>query len=229
MIGRAFLFGGLCAASAAGLAIGWLWPEGMSSSAAAFLDVVRNLGDTGMLIFALAQTVIAMTGLVPAALLGVVAGAIYGLTTGFVLVAASTMIGSLLGFLIARSTLRGFVEPILARHPAFTHGDGFVARDGWRSVCLLRVSPVMPFAVTSYVLGLSSIGVRDYVVGTLASLPSLLAYVFLGTLPDAGLSTSSRFTPLHWALLAAGAAATSLFLVRVGRAYRPASLGVDKN
>ena len=63
-----------------------------------------------------------------------------------------------------------------------------LAQDGWRIVCLLRVSPVMPFAATSYVLGMSAVGIQAYVLGTLASLPALLGYVYIGTLAEAGLS-----------------------------------------
>src|SRR5271166_6000545 len=41
-----------------------------------------------------------------------------------------------------------------------------------RALSLLRLSPVMPFSVTSYMLGLSSIDLRSYTIGTLASLPA---------------------------------------------------------
>ena len=61
-----------------------------------------------------------------------------------------------------------------------------LARDGWKLVCLIRISPVMPFAVTSYALGLSSVRFRAYVLGTLASLPPLLAYVLAGRLAGLG-------------------------------------------
>ena len=38
----------------------------------------------------------------------------------------------------------------------------------------------MPFVATSYLLGLSAISLRDYMLGTLAALPALLGYVSLG-------------------------------------------------
>jgi len=38
----------------------------------------------------------------------------------------------------------------------------------------------MSFAVASYMLGRSSIDLRSYTIGTLASLPTLCGYVFIG-------------------------------------------------
>jgi uncharacterized membrane protein YdjX (TVP38/TMEM64 family) len=63
-----------------------------------------------------------------------------------------------------------------------------IVRDGWKLVRMLRISPIMPFAATSYMVSLSSICLRDYAVGTLASLPALCGYVLIGTLADAGFS-----------------------------------------
>ena len=113
----------------------------------------------------------------------------------------------------------------LARRPRLRELDGMVARDGWRMACLLRVSPVMPFAATSYALGLSSIGLRDYVIGTLAAMPALFGYVLLGTLAGSGMAVWSS-SPLGGWMLAFGAAATLVLTLRVGqlvaRVVRPA-------
>src|SRR5262249_54105705 len=75
------------------------------------------------------------------------------------------------------------------------------------------LSPVMPFSVTSYLLGLSSVRLWQYAVGTLASLPALFGYVFAGSLADAGFSAWVDGTkPLRWVLLAVGAVATLLLI-----------------
>jgi hypothetical protein len=79
----------------------------------------------------------------------------------------------------------------------------------------------MPFSVTSYMLGLSSIDLCSYTIGTLASLPALCGYVFIGTLADTRLS--ARMTsedPLHWILLGIGGAATLMLTVRFGYILR---------
>jgi uncharacterized membrane protein YdjX (TVP38/TMEM64 family) len=82
-------------------------------------------------------------------------------------------------------------------------------------VLLLRLSPAMPFSATSYLCGLSRVRQRDYLLGTLASLPALAGYVVAGSLADASLSATR--SPWHWAVLALGLAASALLTLQVSR------------
>ena len=189
----------------------------------------QSSGPGGWAVFMLAQTAIAMVGLVPASLLGIAAGGVYGVVLGFALAAAGTLVGGWTSFMLARSLLRPWVERMLARRGPSRLGrlDAAVTRDGWRFVCLLRVSPVMPFAITSYALGLTEISGRDYLLGTLASLPALAGYVSLGALAHYGLRTANGTTQLGsfgWTLLAAGVIATGLLIFRSGTLLSRAGL-----
>ena len=66
----------------------------------------------------------------------------------------------------------------------------------------------MPFAATSYSLGLSSLSAGDYLLGTVAALPG---YVRLGRLAHAGLTADAAAAgPLRPTLLAVGMVATLL-------------------
>jgi len=200
-----------------GLGAGRLWADRLTAGTTDLLHGIRGMGEIGLVAFAVAQILVAVSGILPAALLGVAAGAIYGLATGFIIAAASTLAGALLAFLLARSLARDSVARMIARRPRLRDLDRMIARDGWRIVCLLRISPVMPFSATSYALGLSGIGMRDYMLGTLASLPALLGYVFLGTLADASLAAwSAGAGKLHWVMLGVGAIATVLVTLRIG-------------
>jgi uncharacterized membrane protein YdjX (TVP38/TMEM64 family) len=183
---------------------------------------VQGAGPAGWLIFALAQAAVAMAGVIPASLLGVAAGAVYGAWLGFVLAAAGTLLGGWLAFLLARSLLRPWVERVLAARAGgrLAGLDAAVARDGWRFVCLLRISPIMPFALTSYALGLTRIGRRDYLLGSLASLPALAGYVGIGSLARLGVLAAGNRPGtggmLHWLLLGVGILATMLLVLRSG-------------
>ncbi len=182
----------------------------------------RSAGPAGWAAFVAGQMLVAMVGIVPASLLGIAAGAVYGLFGGFVLAAAGTMLGGWLAFLLARSLLRPFVQRLLARRSPesrLARLDAEVARDGWRFVCLLRISPVMPFAVTSYALGLTEIAPADYLAGTLASLPALFGYVAVGALARYSVATAAggpSSGPFSWVLITIGVAATGLLIVRSG-------------
>ena len=211
----------LCALAGAGAAIAR--PAEMATAVNAFLEAVRGSGPFGIGVFLFAQVLVALSGVLPASLLGAAAGAIYGLEAGFAVAAVSTLLGAQFAFVAARSLLRGFAERALSGRPRLRELDQMIAGDGWRLVCLLRMSPVMPFSATSYALGLSSVSAFDYAVGTLAAMPALFGYVLIGTLTENGLSgVSTGASPLRMALLALGLLATAALTLRFGQIVRRA-------
>jgi uncharacterized membrane protein YdjX (TVP38/TMEM64 family) len=201
-----------------GMVAAWISPDRLIDAAEGLMHMVRELGARGAVVFAMLQVLVAVSGILPASLLGVAAGAIYGLLPGFFLAAASTLTGAVLSFFLSRSLFRGTVERLAARRPRLRNLDAQIAQDGWKLVCLLRVSPIMPFSATSLALGLSAVGLRAYAIGTLASLPALCGYVSIGKLADTGLSAwSTGASPIRWALLGVGGLATLIFIVRLGQ------------
>jgi uncharacterized membrane protein YdjX (TVP38/TMEM64 family) len=179
-------------------------------------DDIRGFGVGGFALFVAGEVLLTVIGIVPGALLGLVSGAIYGVALGFVAGAIGILVGAVAAFGLSRSMLRPIIGRVLQGWLAKL--DQVVTGDGWRLVALLRMSPVMPFSITSYVLGFSGISVRDYAVGTLASLPLLLGYVVIGAL--GGMTLQAR-TPegaaIRFGLLAVGAVATVWLTVHVSR------------
>ncbi len=220
---RLVILVGVAVATTTGLVMGVLRPDIAAGILQSVIVTAREAGVIGWVLLALLQLLIATSGVLPASLLGIAAGAAYGLGLGFLLSAIGTLAGALLAFAISRSIFREMIARQIARRPGMARFDSLLERDGWRIVCLLRISPVMPFAATSYALGMSAIGLRAYTVGTLASLPALLGYVFIGTLADAGLDTrTAQADTLRLFMLAAGAGATLLLTFIVARLARSA-------
>jgi uncharacterized membrane protein YdjX (TVP38/TMEM64 family) len=195
----------------------------LAGSAQAALQWAQAAKGIGWVIFAFLQILIVTSGLLPASLAGMAAGAVYGIPLGFGLAAVSTMAGAVLTLALSRSQARAWVERLMIGRPRLQNLDLMLARDGARLVCLLRLSPVMPFAATSYALGLSSVSVRDYILGTTASLPALLGYVVLGRLAGAGLAAGQAGW-VHWAMLAVGGLATIGLTLELGRLILRAGL-----
>ena len=203
-----FAAAGLVAGHSPGLLLAWV-DDGVRT--------VRGLGVAGGLLFAVVQVLVAVSGVLPASLLGVAAGVLYGVPAGFALSGAGTLSGALLAFALSRSVFRPVVTRFMAGRSRLRRFDELIARDGWRFACLLRVSPVMPFALTSYALGLSSIRLRDYLVGTLAAMPALFGYVLLGALAGTGVAAEAPGSPLGGWLLAIGLIATLVLTLRIGQ------------
>ena len=187
------------------------------------IDAARNAGAAGFVAFVVLQLIVAASGILPASVLGIAAGTAYGLPLGFLLAATGTMTGALLSFGISRSLFRKAFVRHLGRRPRLARFDQLLARGGWRIVCLLRISPIMPFAATSYALGLSAVRIEAYALGTIASLPALLGYVYIGALAEAGLSVwTTGASHLQWAVFGFGGLATAVLTLMIGRLGRRA-------
>ena len=69
------------------------------------------------------------------------------------------------------------------RNPRFAAIDRAVGREGLKIVLLTRLSPVFPFNLLNYAFGLTTVSLRDYVLGSLVGmLPGTVMYVYLGSL-----------------------------------------------
>lgn len=208
----------LCAVVGFGLLAGGVSPGRAVALVQSIMGHLRGAGIAGPAAFAALQVLVALSGALPASLLGVAAGAVYGLGLGFALAAFGSLLGAVIAFELSRSLFRPAIVGLVARHASLSGLDASLLRHGWKFVCLLRLSPVMPFSATSYLLGLSSVGFPEYLAGTFASLPALFGYVLLGTLTDAGISSwASGSNPVGWILWGVGGAATLFLTIWVGR------------
>lgn len=166
------------------------------------LYACRSDGMIGMLLLWLATVVVAMIGFVPASIMGAASGLIYGDLTGFILSATAIMAGATMALLVARIGLRDKVKKLAGKYGQLDRFDRAVTREGWKFVGLVRLSPVMPFSVASYILAMTGVTVKDYMIGTIASLPALFLYVMAGS------AGSSAPGPLRIIMLFIGGAAT---------------------
>jgi len=191
-----------------------LLPHNTTATLTAATQKLHALGPLGWFLFVGAETLIALAGILPASLLGIAAGAVYGIGGGFITSAIGILAGAIIAFALSRSFARPLIAGLVGRSQRLTAFDTALTSQSWRMVALLRVSPVMPFSLTSYALGLSGIAARDYVIGTLASLPALLGYVIIGAL---GRGTLGGGGAIHTAILIAGAAATLALTIQLTR------------
>ena len=124
---------------------------------------------------------IAITGLsLPgAALLTLVAGAIFGLLWGTLIVSFASSIGATLAFLASRFVLRDWVR---SRFPAQLGViDEGVKREGGYYLFTLRLIPVVPFFIINLAMGLTAMRPRSfYWVSQLGMLAGTLVYVNAG-------------------------------------------------
>jgi len=115
-----------------------------------------------------------------AALMTLVAGALFGLWRGIVIVSFASTIGATLAFLASRFLFRGLVQARLGdRLRAINEG---VAREGGFYLFTLRLVPLFPFFVINLVMGLTPMRTRTfYWVSQIGMLAGTFVYVNAGT------------------------------------------------
>ncbi|NNM30317.1 MAG: TVP38/TMEM64 family protein, partial [Akkermansiaceae bacterium] len=158
---------------------------------------------------------------VPGLLITMAAGVLFGVLKGTLVVSLASVVGASLAFLIGRHLARDRIARKIEGHPRFEAVDEAVAADGARIVFLLRLSPVFPFNLLNYALGLTRIPFWHYVGASwIGMLPGTVMYVYLGSLAGslAGLAAGGQEkTPAQWVLYGLGLAATVIVTVYVTR------------
>ena len=191
----------------------------------AFSGWVDGLGVWGPVAF-VAGYAVATVAFVPGSLLTLAAGALFGLGKGTVLVLVAATLGASLAFLVSRYLARAAVERRLAGNARFAAIDRAIGTQGRKIVLLLRLSPVFPFNLLNYALGLTRVRFADYLVASIGMLPGTLLYVYYGkVVGDVARLAGGAAVPrdrAYYAVLGLGLAATVVVTTLVTRMARRA-------
>ncbi|HNW18773.1 MAG TPA: TVP38/TMEM64 family protein [Sphingorhabdus lacus] len=141
-------------------------------------------------------TYVTITGLsIPgAAIMTLIAGALFGLVIGIVVVSFASTIGATLAFLGSRYVLRDWVQSKFGeRLKAIDDG---LAKDGAFYLFTLRLIPVFPFFVINLLMGLTRIRTWTFFwVSQLGMLAGTIVYVNAGTQISQVESTAGLLSP----------------------------------
>ena len=142
---------------------------------------VESLGAWGPIAFISIYN-LATVLFLPGSLLTLGGGAIFGLVQGSIYVFVAATLGATFAFLIGRYLARDAIAKKIDGNQKFKAIDEAIAKEGLKIVFLPRLSPVFPFNLLNYALGLTSVSLKDYVLGSLGMLPGTILYVYLGSL-----------------------------------------------
>ncbi len=140
---------------------------------------VDGLGVWGPVVFVLGYAV-ATVAFIPGSLLTLAGGAIFGLAEGTALVFVGASLGATGAFIASRYFVRGAIEKRVSAEPRFAAIDRAVGREGFKIVLLLRLTPIVPFVLLNYALGLTRVKLGHYAGAFIGMLPATLLYVYYG-------------------------------------------------
>ena len=208
------------------LTAGWLlWMFDVRGVVRSLLMKVHNLGPWAPFWFILIYVAGCVT-MFPGIILTLSGGVLFGLVRGTLYVATGATLGATLAFVVSRYLARSFVEEKWGKDPRFRALDQAVAREGWKIVGLIRLSPVFPFTPTNFVFGLTRILLPHFFVVTWISiLPLTTFFVYLGTLMGDLTQVTARPVPpgpMKWVIAGLGVVSTFIVTALVARITRRA-------
>jgi uncharacterized membrane protein YdjX (TVP38/TMEM64 family) len=189
------------------------------------LEWVESLGSIGAIAF-IGIYIIATIAFLPAFILTLGAGVLFGVWFGTVYVFIGATLGAILAFLVGRYLARNWVAKKIAGNDKFSSIDRAVGKEGLKIVVLTRLSPLFPFNLLNYAFGVTGVSIQDYVIGSLGMIPGTLMYVYIGSLAGnlALIGTAAQPTnpTLQWTIRIVGFIATVAVTVYVTRIAKQA-------
>lgn len=194
-----------------------------------FQAYVRGLGALGYIVYIVVYA-ICVVAFVPASILTLGAGAIFGFAGGTIVVVIGATIGATLAFLLARTVMRKRIEEMTAGNAKFRALDRAIAAEGTRIVFLVRLAIVFPFTYLNYAFGLTAIPLWRFVAATFVGiLPATAAFVFAGSAATrAATTTTTAVTRIAYVAGGVIAVLVSIFIGRIAtKAIRRAGVEGD--
>ncbi|XP_048608902.1 TVP38/TMEM64 family membrane protein slr0305-like, partial [Brassica napus] len=168
------------------------------------LWVEQDLGPWGPLTLAVAYIPLTVLA-VPASVLTIGGGYLFGLPIGFVGDSVGATLGSGAAFLLGRTIGKPFVVAKLKDYPQFQSVALAIEKSGFKICLLLRLAPLLPFSMLNYLLSVTPITLGPYLLSSwLGMMPITLALVYVGTTLKDLSDVTHKWSELsfgHWASL----------------------------
>eukprot|EP01018_Ginkgo_biloba_P027012 Gb_21365 [translate_table: standard] len=183
----------------------------------------KNLGNWGPLVLAVAYIPLTVLA-VPASILTVGGGYLFGLPIGFIADSIGSTVGATAAFLVGKTIGRSYVVSKLKDYPQFRAVAIAIQRSGFKIVLLLRLVPLLPFNMLNYLLSVTPVNIWEYMLASwIGMMPVTLAFVYVGTtIKDLSDITHSwrEISTTRWILLTIGLVASVVLMILVTKVAR---------
>ena len=186
---------------------------------------IESLGSIGAIAF-IGLYIIATVAFLPAFVLTVGAGVLFGVWLGSIYVFIGATFGSIAAFLVGRYLARDWIAKKIAGNDKFSAIDRAVGKEGLKIVLLTRLSPAFPFNLLNYAFGVTGVSLQDYVIGSIGMIPGTIMFVYIGSLAGSlaliGTDAQPTNLTLQWTIRIVGLIATVAVTVYITRLARQA-------
>ena len=189
--------------------------ESFGLLAESFAELTASFGALGLLFFVAVYVLVVLLFL-PITPFSMAAGVIFG-WWGIPIVYLSAVLGSLIGFTIARDFGNSYIARLCEQRPIVKALEQVVVKGGFRLILLVRLSGILPFAVQNYAFGLTAVNRCKYISASLIGLiPGAVIKVCIGKVGMDVLDGSLWSNGIHTLGLICALLTTLIMLVFVG-------------
>jgi len=189
--------------------------EGVDSILQQAPAILESLGPAGPLAFFGCFVFLECFSL-PGAPFMMASGCLFGLPLGCAMSVLALTTAATLSFFLARTILKPQLKKLVRGNQTFEDINTAVQTDGFKIIFLLRLAPLLPFALSNYAYGLSTVSFVDFFLATmLGTAPGTCATVYIATTAASMASDEAQQAATPWYVYAFGLAATVFLLKTV--------------
>src|ERR1700733_4709296 len=138
-----------------------------------------------------------------------IAGFVYGVGEGWLILASATVAGSTFSFFVSRTVLRKYVERLVASDKRFAALTLTLKHDGLKLLVMIRLCP-LPYSLSNGAMStFPSVHPAMYALATAIITPKLLVHVFIGSrlaaIAKSGEKMSAGTRAINYISIAVGA------------------------
>lgn len=143
------------------------------------VNYINNYGKYAAICFLIICGLKPLMLFIPAAMLSVVAGILFGPVKGFILNMLGFFLSGTLAFYLSRFLGKSTIDRILKGRALNMNTN--LEKNGFKILFLLRLPPVLPYDPLSYTCGLTKMKYKDFILASLLGVsPETLCYSFMG-------------------------------------------------
>ena len=180
-------------------------------------NLIRNSGSMGPIIYTCILS-LAIIMLFPTPILKVFSGTFFGFSLGLLINFTASIVGGLLAFFIGRYFFRDIVLKLIKKNEIAIEVERALETEGFKLSFLVRLSPLIPDEWLNYILSVTPISTKNFILSNSSSLVYSLVYAYYGSIfgrivfNQKGLS-NIEYTPIDWFLMILGVVATIISVI----------------
>lgn len=179
------------------------------------IETTASSGPVGYLGFILIY-IVSTVMMLPGSPLTFTAGALFGFWKGLIFVSIGSTLGASCAFMVSRYLIRKGIEKRVLKNKKFQSIDNEIDKQGWKIVILARLSPIIPFFLLNYALGITKIRFIHFIFASwVGMIPGTTVYVLMGTM--GGAFINGKKSSFEWVLLGIGLIATILVTLLISK------------